>query len=90
MTYLLDNFSKDNHQLTISTIDANDRQNFDSVLRITSKDVVNQLRAHVRNSAATVAFLEMVRGIIDSYMDPKLFPRERIEKLWYYLFVIRI
>lgn len=66
LKFLLKNVAKDQHQLTITTIDPNDRQNFDSVLRITSSDVINLLRTHVVNSEATVAFLDILRRVIDS------------------------
>lgn len=90
LKFLLENVAKDHHQLTITTIDPNDRQNFDSVLRVTSNDVINLLGTHVVNSEATVAFLDILRRVIDSYMVPKLLPLERIEKVWYSVCVIRM
>lgn len=54
---LLEKFSKDKHQLTASTFDSNDKQNFDSVLRICDKKVLNLLKEHVPKSEATIKFL---------------------------------
>lgn len=77
LKYLLDNFPKDRHQLTVSVIDPNDRQNFDSVMRITSNEVINLMKSHVPNSKATVIFLDIIHRIIDSYMNPRLSPSKR-------------
>lgn len=52
--------------------------------------VVNLLRNEVVGGEGTAFFLEMVQSIIDSYMDTTLAPLDRIRKIWYPLFIIRI
>lgn len=87
---LLNKFTKDKHQLTLSTLNPKDKQNFRSVLRICDSRVTNLLRSHVKNSHATVQFLNIVRDIIDSFMNTNLTPLQRVRKIWYAVFLIRI
>lgn len=87
---LLVKFPKDAHQLTASVLNPNDRQNFESVRRMIDTKVIHLLKTEIENSDATVLFLELVRDIIDSYMDPMLLPLERVQKIWYAIFVFRI
>lgn len=88
--YLLDNFPKDRHQLTDSILKPEDRQNFASVLRICDANVLQMLRSHVKESVATVKYLELIKNFHDSYMDETLSPLERVSKLWYSIFIVRI
>lgn len=90
LSTLVETFSKDKHNLSASTLNPIDRQNFDNVLRMCDSKVTELLRKNVVGSLATIKFLEIVRGVIDSYMNPTLKPWERIEKIWYALFMIRI
>lgn len=87
---LLNMFLKDEHQLTASTLNPIDRQNFKSVLRICNKRVTDLLRDHIKDSASTIQFLQIIRDIIDSFMDHDLTPLQRTRKMWYSLFLIRI
>lgn len=87
---LLNTVSKDQHLLTASTLNATDRQNFGSVLRMCSEKVTTLLKSKVKNSGATIYFLEMIRDVLDSYMDIELTPLARVEKIWYHVFILRI
>lgn len=87
---LLNMFTKDKHQLTLSTLNPKDKQNFKSVQRICHSRVTNLLRDHVKDSCATVQFLNILRDIIDSFMDTSLTPLQRVRKIWYAVFLIRI
>lgn len=87
---LLNMFPKDQHMLTASILSPTDRQNFNSVLKMCSVKVVSLLRGHVKHSQATVIFIQMLRDIVDSYMDQSLKPLQRVRKLWYSLFLVRI
>lgn len=87
---LMTKFGKDHHNLTEYTLNPTDRQNFESVRRITNEKVTALLKSNVRESEATVKFLELTRDIIDAYMDANLLPLERIQKIWYAVFLIRI
>lgn len=88
--YLLDNFSKDRHLLTQTALNPADRQNFDTVLQICSERVTDLLKLSVDGSEATVFFLETIREILDSFMNPNLKPLQRIKKIWYRVLVIRL
>lgn len=89
--YLLDNFSKDKHNLTTSVIHPIDRQNFeDSVTRLCDEKVINLLRSSVVGSQATIKYLEIVKSIIDSFMNVNLTPLERVSKIWYPVLMFRI
>lgn len=83
-------FDKDKHQLTLSILNPKDRQNFRSVVRICDSKVTDLLRDHVKNSQATVQFLNIMRDFIDAFMDKNLTPLQRVRKIWYAVFLIRI
>lgn len=52
--------------------------------------VIDLLMSEVKNSNGTVTFLQILRDIIDSSYDKNLEPIERIRKMWYAVFVIRL
>lgn len=87
---LLNTVAKDQHLLTHSTLNPADRQNFASVLRMCSDKVTTLLKSRVKDSDATVLFLEMWRDILDSYMNVHLAPLDRIKKIWTAVFILRI
>lgn len=90
LQYLIDNFSKDKHLLTRTTLNPVDKQNFRAVVRLCDSKVTNLLRQHVPDSDATVKFLEMLRDMMDAFMDTSLSPQQCIEKMWYPLFLMRL
>lgn len=81
LRYLVDNFSKDQHNLTRSTLNPIGKQNFCSVKRICSDQVIKLLQNNVRDSHGTVKFLEIMKCVIDSYMDKDLLPLDRVYKI---------
>lgn len=87
---LLNTVSKDQHFLTASTLNPSDRQNFSSVLRMCSEKVTSLLQLKIENSQATIIYLEMIRNILDSFMNTSLNPLERVSKIWYSVFILRI
>lgn len=90
LEYLLQNFSKDKHCLTHSTLNPIDKQNFESVQRMYDQKVIDLLRSSVHNSIGTIKFLEIMRDIVNAYRSINLKPLERIHKMWHALFLIRI
>lgn len=78
------------HCLTASTLNPHDRQNFSSVERMYDQKVIDLMRNHVNGSEGTVQFLQIIRDVIGSYMERNLTPLQRIRKIWYSLFLIRI
>lgn len=87
---LLLKFSKDKHQLTETTLNPIDKQNFKSVQRMCSNEVINLLRDNIEGSQGTVQYLQIIRDVIDCYMNPNLTPIQRVRKAWYSIFLIRI
>ena len=76
-------FGKDQHGLIIRDIDHKDKQNFDTVVHITSQSVLALL------SKGTATFLEVLKCIVDSYLDKNLDPLSSIEILWYAVLFMR-
>lgn len=87
---LMNKFPKDKHELTHTVLRPVDKQNFQSVLKICSEKVTALLKTQVKGSEGTVKFLELLRMIIESHLDPNLTPLERVHKLWYATFFLRI
>lgn len=90
LQFLLQHFEKDKHELTASTLDPVDKQNFSSAMRMCSDKVIQLLKKSLPTSVGTVKYLEIMRAVFDSYCDPKLSPLERVEKIWYAVFLLRI
>lgn len=90
LQYLLDHFMKDKHNLTAIVITPIDRMNFEeSVLRICDEKVIELLRSSVVGSQATIKYLQIMKAVIDAYMDQKLTAIQRVEKMWYAVFMMR-
>lgn len=87
---LIDRFPKDPHNLTKSTLNPIYKQNFVSAKRLCSNKVIELLRSKVLKSNGTVKFLEIMQYVIDSYMDESLSPLERVYKIWYSVFMLRL
>lgn len=83
-------FSRDKHRLTNTALNPFDRQNFDSVLRICDSKVIELLKNHINGSDATVMYLNILKSIIDSFMDDNLSSLQRIHKIWYSVFIVRM
>lgn len=82
-------FSKDVHNLSPMVLDPCDRQNYDSAVRICNEKVTELLRGQPE-SEGTRIFLQIMRNINDSFMDVSLAPLERVYKIWYSVFVLRL
>lgn len=88
--FIIKCFTKDRHELSKSTLNPVDKQNFKSVEKMCSEKVLRLLRMCVKNSRATVQYLEMIRDVTDAFRDQTLTPEERIRKIWYRVFVLRL
>lgn len=88
--FIMNNFPKDQHELTPTVFDDRDRQNFSSVLRICDPKVTSLMKKYVHESDGTVTFLQILHDVIEAYRNPNISPLERIEKMWYSLFLLRI
>lgn len=83
-------FPKDQHRLTPTVLNREDKQNFESVLRLCDESVIQLLKSGIPGSEATVKFLQIMRDVIDAYRDKDLTPLQRIEKIWNAVFILRI
>lgn len=81
--------SKDLHNLSPMVLDPVDKQNYDSAVRMCDKKVTDLLCNTVDDSNATIKFLQIMRFIIESFMDESLTPLQRVYKIWYSVFIIR-
>lgn len=88
--FLIDKFPKDQHELTKSTLNPIDRQNFESAQKLYDSKVLSLLKKNVSNSEGTVQYLQIMRDVIKAYMDRNLTPLQRIRKIWFSLFLVRI
>lgn len=89
LSQLIDNFTKEKHDLCPSTIRPKDRQNFESVLRICDEKVIDLL-SNVKGSDGTILYLRVLNSVLRSFLDLRLTPIERIRKIWFATFVLRI
>lgn len=87
---LIDKFSKDKHCLTPNVINPIDKQNFQSAQRICEQRVIDLLINNIPESQATAKYLKLMQNMIESYLNVNLSPLERVYKLWYTVFLMRI
>ncbi|XP_067210201.1 uncharacterized protein [Linepithema humile] len=87
---LINIVSKDKHLLSLSDIESKDKMNFESANKISQEYVRKLLLNHIPDSEGTVLYLKLLNYIILSYTDLYLTPLERLSKLWYCVFIIRI
>lgn len=90
LQHLITHITKDKHRLTKTVLNPADKQNFNSVLRLCDKSVIELLRSNVRESHGTIKFLEIIQNVIDAFMNVNLTPSERLYKIWYSVFILRI
>ena len=88
--FLLDEVSKDQHELDEGDIDSKDRMNFRSMEKIYSEKVTQLLKEKVPDSDGTRVFLEMARLVTDAFLDRSLMPDQRIYMIWKAVFFYRI
>ena len=81
-------FPKDQHGLRIRDINHKDKQNFEAVMRITHPTFLRVLQ-QIPDAQGTIEFLRVLRCVVDSYLDEKITPLERIHKAWYAVFFCR-
>lgn len=82
--------SKDQHFLTKTALNPVDIQNVDSAMKICDSKVVKLLKKNVKDSDATSMFLQIMSDVTAAFIDEKLFPVERLMKMWHALFIVRI
>lgn len=79
---LLNSVLKDVHGLVYSDICTDDRQNYDSLKKITQSNVREALHEHIFDSEATVEYIRICSEITSSLYEADLSPIERIVRIW--------
>ncbi|CAH1114817.1 unnamed protein product [Psylliodes chrysocephalus] len=88
--YLVKNFSKDQHLLTMSDLRHEDKMNFLAADKICAPSVQSLLTKHVIGSEGTVLYLKIMRYSILGLLDKKISLNDRLYYLWFCVFFLRI
>ena len=80
--FVQENFGKDQHGLREKDTEHKDRQNLDAAMHVTSESVL-ELLSQIPDAKGTKAYLEVMRAVIDSYLDKSLGVLSRVEKAWF-------
>lgn len=86
---LINTTKKEIHGLVKSDIVPEDRQNYNSFVKITSNCVLDALKLYVNDSEGTITYLKISRGITEAYTQMNLSPLNRVYKIWYGLYFFR-
>lgn len=87
---LISKVPKDIHGLTQSDISPDDRQNYKSLEKVMQLRVIDALKKYVTGSEATVVFITIYDNVTSSFLNIELTPIERVHRIWYAVFLIRI
>lgn len=90
LRYLLNISEKGELNLCKTDLDPTDRQNFESVMKICSREVIELLQAKVEGSEGLVMYLKFIDNVVRPFQDWSLTPTERLAKLWHANFTQRI
>ncbi|KAK3917566.1 Crescerin-like protein che-12 [Frankliniella fusca] len=78
------------HCLKPSHLDGKDKMNYKSVRLMTDPQVICLLRSKNQDAEATIAYLEMMRDVVDAFTEEALTSDERIMQIWKWVFFLRI
>jgi len=81
-------YSKEHHSLRLRDLNHQHRQNFEAVSRMTNPDVLILLDT-LPNAKGNKIYLQVVKSIVDSFLDKQLKPLSCIEEAWFALFFTR-
>lgn len=87
---LLNKVPKDVHGLVMKDICPDDRQNYESLRKVMQPRVLEALNEHVPDSEATVMYLKLCQNVTSAFLDPTLTPLERLNRMWFSIFFLRI
>ena len=79
-------FGKEQHFLREKDLNQKDRQNFDAVQHIMN---ACHLLQQIPGSLGTKCYVEIIKNVVDSYLDKSLDTVSRLEKIWYATFFVR-
>lgn len=89
LSKLLDASTRDQHGLFRSDIENGDPMNFNAIQRMSDPKAVEMLKQHVEGSDGTRIFLKLTDKVLRSFLDFSLTPLERINNMWYAVFILR-
>lgn len=84
------NIDRSQHRLTKTTMNPIDKQNYISAKRLCHQRVIDLLEKNINGSQGTVKFLEIMQNVNDAFEGKNLPPYQRLEKIWYSLFIVRL
>ena len=92
MNLVVNEFSKEEHGLSIRSIDIKDKQNYSSIELMLKDGVFQCLRKLGKkiNTSGTILYLNLMKNIRDAFLDKSISPRERLYLSWKTLFFIRV
>ncbi|CAF4170964.1 unnamed protein product [Rotaria sp. Silwood2] len=88
LSTLIQNVSKLRHGLVKSDIFPQDRQNFNSCIKICSDNVINSL-VSIPNAEGTIMYLRLLRSVMIAYIDKETSSIDRLFHAWFSVFVCR-
>ena len=79
-------YGKEKHGLRARDIDHRDKQNFDAVGQLIK---ASYLLDELPDAVGTRCYINVMKSVVDSYLDKSLSPAKRIEEIWYAVFFLR-
>ena len=73
-------YAKDQHGLREKDVDHRDKQNFDAVVHMIKS---SSLLDNIPDAVGTKCFIEMIKYVVDSFLNKQLSPLTRIQMIWY-------
>lgn len=86
---LMSTIPKDEHLLSATDINVEDRMNFNAVLKISDPRIISLLLKKVPGSEATAEYLNLIRLSTSAIISKSLSVEERLYNLWYCVFFLR-
>ena len=78
-------YGKEKHGLRARDIDHRDKQNFDAVGQLIK---ASHLLDELPEAVGTKYYMNVMKSVVDSYLDKSLDPAKRIEEIWYAAFFL--
>lgn len=89
LNYLVETVSKDKHLLTSWDLKGEDKMNYTAGEKMCSSSVINNLK-QIANTDGTIAYLNIMRYIIISFLNKSTSLSDRVYYMWYSVFFLRI
>ena len=87
---LIKNVPKGIHGLVLKDVCPDDKQNYRSIEKLMETRVLDALTANIIDSEATVTYIKLMQKIASSFLEPNISPIDRVAKIWYAVYFVRI